>query len=160
MLLLELEIIIGGAVQYKLKYEYGNRHVNAYIQSVDSTDREVIDFGVYGDFKPTLVPSGGNMILHLPGLSGDILLVKTADKRLLRFIKCNGQTMPFDKLQIVVAGTTFDGIVNWVEEGANVPKAGHVMSFDQKSTDVVNGIISSKISEKSQALVSGLMSIF
>jgi len=160
MLLLSIDIIVGGSAQYTLNYEYLGRGVIAYVCAVDSTDRELVDFDVYSEFKPTLTPRAGNMVLVLPGLSGSILLVKTTNKRLLKFIQSGNHTVPFDRLQITVAGTAFDGVVHYIAEGASVPKAGHSMKFDDKSTDMVNGLISTKISEKSQELIAGLMSVF
>ena len=156
MILIEIDIDISGTVKYHLTYEY-KRGVIAYIKSVNGSTCEQIDLKKYKNFKAVLVPySDGRMLLTLPGLSHEFVFVKTAEKRLIRFLKTSDDKLqPFGRLRIELNGTVFDGIVQYSLEGSSM-KSGS-LKFDTNSTQVINTLISEKLSEN---LTKGLLSIF
>ena len=157
MLLVEIDISIGGNVKYHLTYEYKSG-VIAFIKSIDGSTCDRLDFNKHKEFKPILAPYSGNMLLTLPGLSHDFVFVKTPDKRLIRFIKAAGddKLQPFDRLKIELNGTVFDGIVHYSLEGSSM-KSAQTLRFDIKSTRVINALIAEKISEQTKSLVNGLL---
>jgi len=169
VILLEIDISAQGtsSTDYQIIYEYMHkRGVLAYIRSASNSIREPIDFQKYKAFKPTLTPNGSNMVLTLPGLSHNFMFMKSPDKRMLRFIQSEHDSVPFDTLHITLVGTTFDGTIYYTTEGSATSNTAldgtsdYRIRFNTSSTDIINNIIRTKIADQTQSVVSSLLSVF